>query len=127
MSDKGIVTVTIDDVPPSNNKFMGRRVHPAAYQKEKVHWSLLVRAGAEGIPAKPIKKAAVEIFYTFSDKRKRDPDNYSGKFLLDGLVECGILEDDSFDHIELKLRAKHKKGKKKTVITVREVTHERNG
>lgn len=23
MSDKGIVTVTIDDVPPSNNKFMG--------------------------------------------------------------------------------------------------------
>lgn len=52
MSDKGIVTVTIDDIPPSNNKFMGRRVHPAVYQNEKRHWSWLVRAGAEDIPAK---------------------------------------------------------------------------
>jgi Holliday junction resolvase RusA-like endonuclease len=119
-----IVTVTIDDVPPSNNKFMGRRVHPAVYQKEKRHWSWLVRAGAEGIPAKPIKKAVVEITYTFPDRRRRDPDNYSGKFLLDGLVAAGVIADDSFNNIELVLKAEVRKHHKRTVIQVKELKDE---
>lgn len=68
MSDKGIVTVTIDDVPPSNNKFMGRRVHPAAYQKEKQRWAWLVRAGAEGIPAKPpLDEIGEEVIFSDED------------------------------------------------------------
>lgn len=125
--DNKTITVVISDIPPSNNKFMGRRVHPAVYQEEKRHWAWLVRAGAEDIPKEPIKKAVVEITYTFPDRRRRDPDNYSGKFILDGLVRAGVIADDSFSNIELVLKAEVRKHHKRTVIKIKEVTYERDG
>ena len=54
-------------------------------------------------PSKPYQKATVKITYHFKDDLRRDPDNYSGKFILDGLVRAGILADDSFDCITLVL------------------------
>lgn len=46
-------------------------------------------------------KAAVTLRYHFPDNRRRDPDNYNGKFILDGLREAGVLADDDFGHISL--------------------------
>lgn len=38
--------------------------------------------------------------YIFKTKRRRDPDNMIGKFSIDGLVESGLLKDDSCNIIK---------------------------
>lgn len=115
----------IDEIPPSNNKFMGRgsaKYQAFAYQDEKRRWEWLVRAAVgRSKPEKPLKKAIVEITYYFKTRHRRDPDNYSGKFLLDGLVRAGVIEDDSFSNIDLVLKGKVDRDNPKTKIEVREV------
>ena len=61
-------------------------------------------------PPEPLEKATVRIKYYFTDRRRRDPDNYSGKMILDGLVRAGIISDDSFLCIDLQLQAVYDKG-----------------
>ena len=72
-------------------------------------------------PKKPIEKAIINITYYFKDKRRRDPDNYSGKMLLDPLVREGVLMDDSFDVVTLVLQASHDKNEPRTEIEIKGV------
>ena len=60
------------------------------------------------------------ITYFFPTRGRRDPDNYSGKFILDGLVQAGILRDDSFRCIDLRLRGDWDKQSPRTEIEVSE-------
>lgn len=99
----------IPAIPPSNNRFIGRE-NRWEYQKIKKQWAQLIALTCRPRPPAPLKRAAVTLIYHFPDKRRRDPDNYSGKMILDGLVRAGILADDSFDCIELKLAAIGDKG-----------------
>ena len=99
----------IPEIPPSNNKYIGRNAR-WDYQNEKKRWALLVRYACLPKPHAPLTKAAVRLVYHFSDNRRRDPDNYSGKMILDGLVSAGILTDDSFVCIKLQLEAVYDKG-----------------
>ena len=110
----------IEDVPPSNNKFIGRN-NIWEYQEYKKLWQKYILMLCLPRPEKPIKRARVIIDYYFKDKRRRDPDNFSGKMILDGLVRAGILEDDSFNNIELVLKAEVDKEKPRTEITVKEL------
>lgn len=73
-------------------------------------------------PPRPVPKAAVRLVYHFENKIRRDPDNYSGKMILDGLVRAGIIADDSFNCIELQLSAVYDKGGY-TEIIIEEVTY----
>jgi Holliday junction resolvase RusA-like endonuclease len=109
----------INDIPPSNNKFIGRNAR-WAYQKEKKKWEELIywETWAKGIEPSCLAKAKVIITYYFKTKGRRDPDNYSGKMLLDPLVRNKILQDDSFFNIELVLRAFHDKEKPRTEIEI---------
>lgn len=91
------------------------------YQEEKTKWEWLVRAAVKNKLKKPIEKAIVNITYYFPDKRRRDPDNYSGKFLLDGLTKAGIIKDDSFNNIDLILTGRVDRDNPRTVITVNEI------
>lgn len=75
-------------------------------------------------PPKPLERAIVNITYYFKDKRRRDPDNYSGKMLLDPLVKEGILIDDSFDVVTLVLDGKVDKQNPRTEIEIRSVGNE---
>src|SRR5690606_40521196 len=50
------------------------------------------------ISPQPFEKAICTLTYHFPDRRRRDPDNFSGKFIMDPLVAEGFLVDDSFDH-----------------------------
>lgn len=95
---------TIPEIPPSNNKFIGRE-NRWEYQEVKKQWANLVAVYCRPKPPKPLYRAKVTLLYHFKDKRWRDPDNYSGKFILDGLTQAGIIADDSFAVIDLRLKA----------------------
>jgi Holliday junction resolvase RusA-like endonuclease len=51
--------------------------------------------------------ASVTVTFEFPDRKRRDPDNYTAalKGLLDGLVGV-LIRDDSFEAIELLVRAR---------------------
>ena len=118
-----MIKLVIKDIPPSNNKFMGRnaRGFHFVYQEEKRKWEWLVRAAIKEKPKKPLEKAVVNITYYFPDRRRRDPDNYSGKFLLDGLTKSGIIMDDSFHNIDLILQGKLDRKNPRTEIEIEKI------
>lgn len=114
----------IKDIPPSNNKYIGTggRGKNFQYQEEKRMWEWLVRqAVGKDKPKKPLKRSIVTLTYYFKTKHRRDPDNYSGKFILDGLVKSKVIEDDSFKCIDLQLIGGYDKENPRTEITIKEV------
>ena len=113
------VKITVHEIPPSNNKFIGRNAR-WQYGEEKKRWEMLVRSAVKP-QKKPFGKAVVRIAYFFPDKRRRDPDNFSGKFILDGLTRCGVIADDSFDNIQLELSGGYDKKNPRTEIEVEQV------
>lgn len=86
---------TIPDIPPSLNKFAGRE-NVWAYRADKKQWEVFCAVYCRPKPETPIKKCVVRITYFFRTRQRHDPDNYNGKFILDGLREAGIIKDDSF-------------------------------
>lgn len=113
----------IDEIPPSNNKFLGR-TNKWEYQEKKKHWAQLINLKCRPKPEKTFDKATVKITYYFRTKIRRDPDNYSGKFILDGLVKAGIIADDSFNNINLILSGKYDKDNPRTEIEIIGGRHE---
>ncbi len=112
----------IPETPPSNNIFIGRE-NRWEYQEVKKRWAALIGALCCPKPAEPLKRAKVTLEYHFKDRRRRDPDNYSGKMILDGLTAAGIIADDSFFCIDLQLRAVYdKSGKTEILIEEEECT-----
>lgn len=109
----------INDIPPSNNQFIGRNAR-WKYQDIKKQWTSRINLLCNPKPPQPLKKSVVTITYYFKDKRRRDPDNYSGKMILDGLVRARILQDDSFNNIDLVLCGDYDKDNPRTVIEISE-------
>src|SRR5665647_1136375 len=95
-----IMTIIIPDTPPSNNQFIGRN-NRWSYQDYKKKWKLMIRSAMTYMPKVTMEFAKVHIHYTFPDRIRRDPDNFSGKILIDPLVQYGIIKDDNFNCIEL--------------------------
>lgn len=124
MNSQQIVKITVNDIPPTNNKYMGNSHNFNEYRREKERWHWLIRAalGKAERPKTPFEKAIVSITYYFKDKIRRDPDNYSGKMLLDPLVREGILKDDSFNVVTLVLDGRVDKKKPRTEIEIRSRT-----
>ena len=110
--------IIINEIPPSNNKFMGNSHNFNEYRRIKEEWHWLIKSAIKIRPPTPYKKAVIKITYFFPDKRRRDPDNYSGKMILDPLVREGIIKDDSFANIRLELSAEVDKGNARTEIEV---------
>ena len=104
---------------------MGNSRNFNEYRRLKEQWQWLIRAAVTEKPSKPIDRAVVHIRYYFPDRRRRDPDNYSGKMLLDPLVREGILKDDSFANVELRLSAAVDKSRPRTEITITPITGEK--
>lgn len=110
--------ITVNDIPPSNNKYLGNSHNFNAYRREKEKWLWLIGAAMTDKPKEPYSRAKVKITYYFPDRRRRDPDNYSGKFILDPLVTEGIIQDDSFTCVELSLNAAVDRDNPRTEIVV---------
>ncbi len=113
----------INEIPPSNNKFIGR-TNRWEYQKVKKQWAELILFLCSPKPKTPIKKSVVRIKYYFKTRVRHDPDNYSGKMILDGLVKAGIIEDDSFGNITLELSGGYDKENPRTEIEIVEIETE---
>ena len=112
--------ITINEIPPSNNQFIGNSKNFNVYRREKERWHWLIKAALTKVkkPREPYERAVVHIMYCFKDKRRRDPDNYSGKMILDPLVREGILKDDNFNVIELRLSGGYDKDRPRTEIEI---------
>lgn len=117
--------IVLKSIPPSLNEFAGRK-NVNKYRREKDRWTQAVRLKvlAEGAPAKPYKHAAVRIDYYFPSRVRRDPDNYCGKMLLDGLTKGKVIADDSFFCISLSLHGHVDRENPRTEITVLEIPEE---
>ncbi len=114
--------IIINEIPPSNNKFMGNGNSYHIYGNLKKQWTMLVRlAVGRDKPKQPIEKSIVTIKYYFGNRIRHDPDNYSGKMILDGMVQAGVIKDDSFNNISLRLEADYDKEDPRTEITITEV------
>ena len=111
--------ITVPLIPPSLNHFAGRK-NDREYQQAKREWKDLVCYCAPK-QEKPFSKSVVTITYFFRDKRRRDPDNYSGKMIMDGLTAAGIIRDDSFDCVELRIVGNCDRQNPRTEITIEEV------
>ncbi len=117
---------TINAIPPSNNEYIGKNAQ-WKYAHEKIKWERMILWTCIVKPPQPIPFAIVTLRYTFKDKRRRDPDNYSGKFILDGLRKAGIILDDSFDNIRLRIEKSDEVGTPKVEIIVEEITDREEG
>ena len=112
------VHISLPGIPPSLNKVAGRQ-NVWEYRQLKQLWTEAVYAVSRGKrPGKPWDKAGVEIVYYFPDRRRRDPDNYCGKFLLDGLTEAGVIKDDNMFCITLTVRGEVDKKNSRTEIII---------
>ena len=114
----GIMKITIPEIPPSLNKYAGR-LNGWEYRAEKQRWIGLMRAYCK--KQKPMDKAIVTITYYFPTRHRHDPDNYNGKMLMYGLTDRGVIADDSFDHVEIRLRGEYDRQNPRTEITIEEV------
>lgn len=97
------IILKIYGIPPSLNVI--ERMHRFKRQKAKTEWEELVGWEAKlqkAVPKSPIKRCKVTLVYHFVDRRGRDPDNYNGKWTIDGLRKIGIIANDTFKHIDLK-------------------------
>lgn len=97
-------------------------------QKERVNWRMLVasKVGRMG-PAVPLERARLRL--TRHSTTRPDPDNLAMSFkaVVDGLVSCGVLRDDSSDVIGTPdyRWEKAKRGEGHVTIEVWEVVGER--
>lgn len=107
----------IDEIPPSNNQFIGR-TNFREYQKAKKYWAELIFWKCLPKPKQPLENITVKLTYYFPDRIRRDPDNYSGKMILDGLTKAGIIKDDCFKNIKLVLCGDYDKVNPRTVIEI---------
>jgi Holliday junction resolvase RusA-like endonuclease len=111
----------IAEVPPSENCFRGRK-NVWDYRTEKQRWTSMVFWSCKVGGIKKIEgRAKVRITYFFKGNIRRDADNYSGKFILDGLVKAGVIKDDSFQVIDLELHGVMGCDKPRTEIEVEEI------
>lgn len=103
----GTLRIILPGIPPTANTYLGNSHHHKIYQTAKKEWENAVgwAVKAAGWRGEPLKRARVELIYHFPNRRRRDPDNYSGKFILDGLKKAGVLVDDSFSNVQLVLVA----------------------
>jgi len=109
----------INQTHPSLNKWCRAHYHVVA--KEKAAWEALVWGLTRNMPnfEGPV---TVKVDYYFPTKAKRDIDNYTPKFLLDGCVKAGLIEDDNNEIVkELSVTINYEKRQSYTIVTITKV------
>lgn len=118
------MTITLKGIPPSLNATAGRQ-NVWEYRRNKDIWTQAVWMSCRAckdLPREPFGRAEVTITYYFPDRRRRDADNYAGKYLLDGLTKAGVIVDDDLQHISTRIIGSYDKNNPRTEIRVEEIT-----
>lgn len=68
---------TINEIPPSNNKFIGR-TNKWEYQEKKKYWAKLISLKCRPKPEKPLEKAVVTLTYFLEIKYGGIPTTTAG-------------------------------------------------
>ena len=81
------------------------RADAKAVARETTGWLVV----EQGRPAKPYKKAHISILWIAKHRRVRDIDNLMSamKGYIDGLMDGGLIEDDSYMHVRYSLEYQH--------------------
>jgi len=91
-------TLTIRSTFPSLNEVIDvSKRHWSQYAKLKKELTLSVAVQAMGAGLKPVKRPVEVKFFWYEKNRRRDVDNiaHGAKYILDGLVEGYILQNDT--------------------------------
>lgn len=115
--------IVLKGVPPSLNQTAGR-ANVWEYRENKKKWTEAVQWEVRACkyrPREPLQMASVRITYFFPDARRRDADNYCGKYILDGLTRSGVIADDDFAHIVLTVKGYADRKNPRTEIEVTEI------
>jgi len=110
--------IEIPDIHPSINTW--KNWHWAVFSKEKKRWAEMIGWLCKGLT--PIEgRVFVTITVYFGTKHRHDYDNYTPKFILDPIVEAGLIADDSSMIItELRLKFKYDKDHPRTEVLIEE-------
>lgn len=112
--------IVLKGVPPSLNQTAGRK-NEWDYRKNKKVWTGAVHMAciaAPDRPKEPLTEALVRVDYYFPSARRHDADNYSGKYLFDGLTSAGVIVDDDLAHICTAISGHVDRKNPRTEITV---------
>lgn len=93
----GKLVITIYDIPPSLNDWHG--MHWAAKAKVKRQWEDMLITLLRG--RRQFQQPVIRIVFHPDTQRERDKDNYTPKFIMDGLKKSGIIRDDSVNAVDL--------------------------
>lgn len=114
-----MITLLIGEASPSLNALVGQ--HWSKYRVFRKHWGMLVleaknHSNIGHWPA--FAKSRLHIIR--ESPRKLDPDNFIGglKVVIDGLKDCGLIEDDTTEHIVLVPEQRAVHGISRTLIEI---------
>jgi len=104
-------TITIPVTYPSLNKVL--RLPWWERRKIKNDFQFVFAAAIRRTKPRPYFEGPVRITIelTFTSNRRRDPDNYSPKWLLDSLVQAKVIQDDSTEFMTESPKVTIKQGK----------------
>ena len=114
-----VIKIVLPYIPTSMNQTNTWHWNKKAKEKKQVENDIYFLIRKHGIPEK-LKYAKVRITYFFPDLRHRDIiDNYNPKFIMDGLVKSGLLEDDRHQYLGVpELIPSYDKGNAHTIIEI---------
>jgi Holliday junction resolvase RusA-like endonuclease len=120
--DPGRIWISIPDVPPSLNEWSRQHWSERDRRVEEMSTDLTRLRLVFQIPR--MEKPRVQLVYYFATRRHRDPDNYCGKFLLDGLRHAGVIVDDNAEVLQLpqpEFKVDRERARTEVIITEWEV------
>ena len=107
---------------PSLNKWT--KWHWAEQRDTKEEWDFAIMTAlrketSRAVLVSLIKKASITIKYYFSSDRKRDHDNYTPKFIMDGLVGR-VIQDDNDKLVKVEWELLVDRNNPRTTIEIKE-------
>ena len=107
------------ELSPNARVHWAKKAKATAEYRESVGWEAM-RAKGYKIYWRALDKAKVDITFVVPDQRRRDKTNLAASFKagLDGLVDAGIIKDDSADCCDDQYHIQYEKGVSKVLVEV---------